>query len=147
MTERRILETLQAGKHPFIVKIHSAFQSVSDHVKITYIQTHYLHFVLEFCAGGELFFLISKHRKFPEAVAKFYFVEIMLALEYLHKHNIMYRDLKVSKCNPSYASVAREHLARPLGACEVDRLRSLQGQLRAERPRTEFLRLTRVHVP
>lgn len=97
MTERRILETLQAGKHPFIVKIHSAFQSVSRHVKITSIQTHYLHFVLEFCAGGELFFLISKHRKFPEAVAKFYFVEIMLALEYLHKHNIMYRDLKVGK--------------------------------------------------
>jgi serine/threonine protein kinase len=128
MTERRILETLQAGKHPFIVKIHSAFQSVSQHVKITCIQTHYLHFVLEFCAGGELFFLISKHRKFPEAVAKFYFVEIMLALEYLHKHNIMYRDLKVSKVtHHTHASVAREHLAGPFGACEVDRLRSLPG--------------------
>lgn len=55
-----------------------------------------MHFVLEFCAGGELFFLISKHGKFPEALAKFYFVEIMLALEKLHDHNIMYRDLKVS---------------------------------------------------
>lgn len=53
-----------------------------------------MHFVLEFCAGGELFFLITKHKRFNEAIAKFYFLEIMLGIEYLHGKNIMYRDLK-----------------------------------------------------
>lgn len=63
--------------------MHSAFQS-----------KHYLHFVLEFCAGGELFFLITKHRKFTESIARFYFCEILLGIEQLHQSNIMYRDLK-----------------------------------------------------
>ena len=50
--------------------------------------------MLEFCAGGELFFLITKYRRFPEPIAKFYFFEILLGIEYLHKSKIMYRDLK-----------------------------------------------------
>ena len=29
MTERRILESVQDNNHPFIIKMHSAFQSVS----------------------------------------------------------------------------------------------------------------------
>ena len=30
----------------------------------------------------------------PEKTAKFYFCEILLAIEYLHENNILYRDLK-----------------------------------------------------
>lgn len=55
--------------------------------------------MLEFCAGGELFFLISKYHRFPEPIAKFYFMEILLGLEYLHANRIMYRDLKVTTIN------------------------------------------------
>ena len=50
--------------------------------------------VLEFCPGGELFFLLQKCRRFSEQVAKFYFSQIILGIEYLHQNNIMYRDLK-----------------------------------------------------
>jgi protein kinase A len=31
---------------------------------------------------------------FPEHVARFYIVEVMLALDFLHRHDIIYRDLK-----------------------------------------------------
>jgi len=51
--------------------------------------------VLDICPGGELFYYISKYRRFPEAMAKFYFAEVVLAVEYLHSKNILYRDLKV----------------------------------------------------
>ena len=61
---------------------------------------------MEFCSGGELFFLITKHRRFPEPIAKFYFVEILLSIEHLHKQNIMYRDLKVRLLQLSLYNIA-----------------------------------------
>lgn len=43
---------------------------------------------------GELFYLLRKAFKFNEDFTRFYSAEIILALEHLHKHNIIYRDLK-----------------------------------------------------
>jgi serine/threonine protein kinase len=78
--ERRILETIN---HPFIAKLHNAFQTNEK-----------LFFVLDYAAGGELFFHLSRMKKFPEHVARFYCAEITLALEALHTFNVIYRDLK-----------------------------------------------------
>jgi serum/glucocorticoid-regulated kinase 2 len=41
-----------------------------------------------------MFYHIQKNGKYPESLARFYFVEILLGLEYLHFKNIVYRDLK-----------------------------------------------------
>lgn len=71
-TERRILGTLN---HPFVVKLHYAFQTEEK-----------LYFVLDYAAGGELFFHLSRLKKFPENATKFYSAEITLALEALHDH-------------------------------------------------------------
>jgi len=49
---------------------------------------------MTFMKGGDLFSLIDKKKKFPEEVAKFYCATISLALEHLHKNDIIYRDLK-----------------------------------------------------
>lgn len=44
--------------------------------------------------GGEIFRLLRRENLFPNDVALFYVTEIVLALEYLHKMKIAYRDLK-----------------------------------------------------
>jgi protein-serine/threonine kinase len=77
-TERSVLERV---KHPFIVKLRYAFQTSQK-----------LYFVLEYCPGGELFFHLSKARRFDEGVACFYSACVVLALEQLHKLNIVYRE-------------------------------------------------------
>jgi serine/threonine protein kinase len=52
-----------------------------------------LYLVLDYCAGGELFFHLGKEGKFDERRARFYAAQIILALEYLHDLGIVYRDL------------------------------------------------------
>lgn len=41
-----------------------------------------------------MFYHLSNQGGFSEYIAKFYFAEIVVALEYLHNNNIVYRDLK-----------------------------------------------------
>lgn len=50
--------------------------------------------VTDFCPGGELFFHLHNIGRFTEDQAKFYFCEIVLAIEYLHQEKIIFRDLK-----------------------------------------------------
>lgn len=69
--------------HPFIVKMHRAFQSDSK-----------LYFVLDFLNGGELHFHMKKEGRFTENKTRFYASEVILAVEHLHKNGIIYRDLK-----------------------------------------------------
>ncbi|EED92955.1 predicted protein, partial [Thalassiosira pseudonana CCMP1335] len=79
-TERKVLSVLD---HPFIMKLYYAFQTPEK-----------LYLVLDYCPGGELFFHLSRYRRFQEPVARFYAAELLLAIGHLHKHGIIYRDLK-----------------------------------------------------
>ncbi|CAK94061.1 unnamed protein product (macronuclear) [Paramecium tetraurelia] len=54
----------------------------------------YLVFVMEYCAGGELFFHLRKWKRLTEPLAKQYFVQVCLAINELHKFGIVYRDIK-----------------------------------------------------
>jgi serine/threonine protein kinase len=49
---------------------------------------------MEFVPGGELFNYIRRAGRLPNHISKLYAAEIVLAIDHLHKHNILYRDLK-----------------------------------------------------
>jgi len=49
---------------------------------------------MDFINGGELFHHLSREKKFTEDRARFYAVEIICAMTYLHEQGIIYRDLK-----------------------------------------------------
>lgn len=81
-------EVMKKISHPFINTLRWAFQTVIS------IQDSELLMVTDFCPGGELFFHLHNIGRFTEDQARFYFTEILLAIEYLHKQKIIFRDLK-----------------------------------------------------
>lgn len=61
----------------------------------TFHYQNYICFVMEYLVGGDFATLLEKKiGYFEEKVAKFYFAELVLAVEYLHSLNIVHRDLK-----------------------------------------------------
>jgi protein-serine/threonine kinase len=80
LTERNVLSQIN---HPFMVSLHFAFQSNEK-----------LFLILDYCPGGDLARHLSVEKKFSEARSKVYLCEIILALEELHKRDIIFRDLK-----------------------------------------------------
>jgi phototropin len=71
--------------HPFLATLYCTIQS-----------EHYLHFVMEYCSGGELYKLLyaQKGNRFEEKDAQFYASEVLVSLQYLHVLGCVYRDLK-----------------------------------------------------
>lgn len=80
LTERNVLTYLD---HPFIVSLKYAFQTPER-----------LFLILDYCPGGDLGHHLAQEKRFTEYRARLYLCEIILALEELHKRNIIFRDLK-----------------------------------------------------
>ena len=78
--ERKIMEKID---YPFISKLYYAFQTKKS-----------LFMITEFMAGGEMFHHLHECGHFDENRARFYIAELVLAIDHLHKNNILYRDLK-----------------------------------------------------
>ena len=79
-TERNVLSYT---KHSFIVGLNYAFQTKEK-----------LFLILDYCPGGDLGHVLAKEKRFDEDRARIYLAEVVLALEDLHKRDIIFRDLK-----------------------------------------------------
>ncbi|KAK2890181.1 hypothetical protein Q8A73_018481 [Channa argus] len=78
--EKKILKAIQCD---FIVRLHAAFKD-----------TRYIYMLMEFCSGGEIWTKLKEVGRFEEPIAVFCTACVVEAFAYLHKKNIMYRDLK-----------------------------------------------------
>ena len=79
-TERNVLSYVE---HPFIVNLNYAFQT-----------KHKLYLILEYCAGGDLSQVLKIEKRFSIERTRLYAAEILLAIESLHRRDIIFRDLK-----------------------------------------------------
>lgn len=85
LTKYAVVErnVLSISSHPFIVKLHYAFQTPDR-----------LFLIMEYWPGGDLGNYLEAEDTFNEEKTRFYIWEIILAVEDLHKRGIIYRDLK-----------------------------------------------------
>jgi protein kinase A len=80
LTEKKIMQSLN---FPFVVSMETCFKDNSN-----------VYFVMPFFIGGELFTLIRRAIKLDESHARFYAMQVALALEYLHFLGLVHRDIK-----------------------------------------------------
>uniref|UniRef100_G3Q6L7 protein kinase C n=1 Tax=Gasterosteus aculeatus aculeatus TaxID=481459 RepID=G3Q6L7_GASAC len=83
MCEKRIFEVVNMSHHPFLVNLFACFQT-----------PQHVCFVMEYTAGGDLMMHIHTD-VFTEPRAVFYAACVVLGLQFLHDHKIVYRDLKL----------------------------------------------------
>ncbi|KAJ8263395.1 hypothetical protein COCON_G00158520 [Conger conger] len=79
----REIEILRKIDHPCLIKTEDFFQTEESY-----------YIVLELMEGGELFDRVKAKKQLPEPIAKMYFYQMLLAVEYLHSQGIIHRDLK-----------------------------------------------------
>lgn len=79
-SERSILTKVD---HPFLVNMVASFQDSKN-----------CYMLMEYVVGGEIFSYLRRAGHFSADVARFYISTIVLAIEYLHKNKVVYRDLK-----------------------------------------------------
>eukprot|EP00639_Heterosigma_akashiwo_P011148 CAMPEP_0206370118 /NCGR_PEP_ID=MMETSP0294-20121207/5712_1 /ASSEMBLY_ACC=CAM_ASM_000327 /TAXON_ID=39354 /ORGANISM="Heterosigma akashiwo, Strain CCMP2393" /LENGTH=450 /DNA_ID=CAMNT_0053817023 /DNA_START=53 /DNA_END=1402 /DNA_ORIENTATION=+ len=93
--ESRVTPTFE--KHAVDERVVSEVVPPSRFLVTTFamlLRGRYIYNVMEFCPGGDLYSLVSDHFHAVAQNAAFYAAEVLLALEHLHAHDVLYRDLK-----------------------------------------------------
>lgn len=78
--ERNLLAEVDSN---YIVKLYCSFQD-----------DEYLYLIMEYLPGGDMMTLLMRKDTLTEDEARFYIAETILAIESIHKHNYIHRDIK-----------------------------------------------------
>jgi calcium-dependent protein kinase len=91
------VENYLSMDHPHITRLYDVYESKQG-----------LHLVMECMEGGELFDRVIEKKRFSEAEASDALRQMLLALNYIHSHGIVHRDVKLE--NFIYDSKSSGHL-------------------------------------
>ncbi|XP_074576251.1 uncharacterized protein LOC141832760 [Curcuma longa] len=78
--ERNLLAEVDSA---YIVKLYFSFQD-----------DEYLYLIMEYLPGGDMMTLLMRKDTLTDDEARFYVAETVLAIESIHKHNYIHRDIK-----------------------------------------------------
>lgn len=78
--EKFIFQAASQTHHPFLVNLHSAFDTPSR-----------IYFVMEYISGGDLMCHIQEKKRFHQGRTRFYACEVLTAIQYFHTNGIIYR--------------------------------------------------------
>ncbi|XVF05838.1 hypothetical protein REPUB_Repub05bG0207700 [Reevesia pubescens] len=79
---KREISVMRIVRHPNIVHLYEVMATKTK-----------IFFVLEYCKGGELFNKVSKGR-LNEDVARKYFIQLIIAVDFCHSRGVYHRDIK-----------------------------------------------------
>ncbi|XP_023240752.1 serine/threonine-protein kinase N2-like [Centruroides sculpturatus] len=105
--ENMVFALVNSSSHPFLINKWASFQ----------IKTH-VFFVMEYFPGGDLYLHVrNTSLSALQQQAIFYSACVVMAVEFLHSHNIIHRDLKLQNilmCKDGYVKVTDYGLSRKL---------------------------------
>lgn len=83
ITEKQVLQQMASRPHPYVVSLRHAFQTEES-----------ICLVMDLIGGGDLYQLLHAKGRLPEGWVVVYAAEIALAIEHVHSHDVIFRDLK-----------------------------------------------------
>jgi len=90
----REIMILRRIDHPHVIKLYEVYEN-----------DLYIHLVLEYLKGGELFQKLQSKGLYSEKDASMAIKYVLEALDYCHNRNVVHRDLKPENLILAYAQV------------------------------------------
>ena len=77
------IKVMRRLNHPFLITLYRVYENEK-----------YIHLILDYVPGGDLFHRILEKNIFPEDKASIFMRNLLEAMDYMHSMNVVHRDLK-----------------------------------------------------
>ena len=87
------VEAMKEMDHPNILRLID-YKTKAEAIRVDDTKLKLKYITLEYAEGGELFDYIAETGRFSEDQARYFFKQLISALEYMHKNGYKHRDIK-----------------------------------------------------